>query len=252
MNPTQRFSTRVENYIRYRPDYPGTILPMLAERCKLTPDSFVADIGSGTGILSDLFLQNGNRVYAVEPNAEMRQAGERLLGHNDRFISVAGSAEQTRLEAHSIDFIVAGQAFHWFDPVLCKREFARILRSSGWVVLIWNDRRIDSSAFLREYENLLREFATDYDQTNHKRFDSDAIAAFLDVIPAKQVFAKQQKFDFESLKGRLLSSSYAPEPGHPKHEPMLNRLKQLFDEQRQNGNVSIEYDTCVFYAQPAW
>jgi ubiquinone/menaquinone biosynthesis C-methylase UbiE len=252
MEATQRFSTRVENYIRYRPHYPPAIINLLRDQCGLSKDSVVADIGSGTGILSELFLENGNPIYAVEPNLEMRQAGERLLGHDSRFVSVSGTAEQTNLEPHSINFIVAGQAFHWFNLVLTRKEFSRILAPGGWVALIWNDRRTDSSSFLRGYETLLKEFATDYDQVNHKRIDPDALADFFNQAPSKQSFPNQQLFDLQSLKGRLLSSSYAPEPGNPRHEPMLHELERLYNAEQQNGKVAIQYDTCVFYAQPAW
>lgn len=251
MTPTQRFSTRVENYVRYRPHYPVALIALLKERCHLEPLSIVADIGSGPGILSELFLQNGNRVYAVEPNAEMRQAGEQLFGHLKHFTSVSGSAEQTGLPTQCVDFIAAGQAFHWFDPRLCQKEFARILRPRGWVVLVWNDRRIDSP-FLRDYDCLLQEFATDYDQTNHKRIDEQAISDFLRVRPEKSIFPNQQLFDIESLKGRLLSASYAPEAGHPKHEPMLKRLREICDKHGDNGRVALDYDTTIYIAQPPW
>jgi hypothetical protein len=156
------------------------------------------------------------------------------------------------LKPRSINFLVSGQAFHWFDPVLARKEFSRILTASGWVALIWNDRRTDSTSFLRGYEALLKEFATDYDQTNHKRIDPNTLAVFFNRTPSKKSFPNQQLFDLESLKGRLLSSSYAPESGNPRHEPMLHELERLYNAEQQNGKVAIHYDTFVFYAQPAW
>jgi hypothetical protein len=98
----------------------------------------------------------------------------------------------------------------------------------------------------------LQEFATDYDQTSHKRIDDQAISDFLLVKPEKRVFPNQQHFDFESLKGRLLSASYAPEAGNPKHEPMLDRLKEIFAEHGDRDKVTLDYDTTIFFAQPAW
>src|SRR5688572_15000399 len=150
-----RFSSRVENYIKFRPGYPKEVIDILKTDCGLTESSKVADIGSGTGILSELFLKNGNRVFGVEPNEPMRTAAERLLSAFPEFVSVDGSAEATRLEAGSMDFVAAGQAFHWFDRDAAKTEFKRILKPEGWVVLIWNERSIDSTPFLREYEKLL-------------------------------------------------------------------------------------------------
>src|SRR6266446_9260655 len=110
--PTERFSNRVENYIRYRPGYPKEIIELLKAECGLFPQSVVADAGSGTGLLAKLFLENGNLVFGIEPNREMRAAGERLLQAYPRFTSIAGTAEATTLPGQSVDFVTAGQAFH--------------------------------------------------------------------------------------------------------------------------------------------
>lgn len=112
---TQRFSTRVANYIKYRPLYPPAVLETLGQRCGLTDRSIIADVGSGTGILAEMFLRNGNTVYGVEPNREMREAGERLLVDYPNFHSIDGTAEATALEDGNVDFVTAGQAFHWFN-----------------------------------------------------------------------------------------------------------------------------------------
>src|SRR5271167_2853843 len=96
-DPTERFSSRVGNYVRYRPGYPTEVLELLKNECGLTPESVIADIASGTGIFTGMLVENGNRVFGVEPNDEMRRAGERLLGGYSRFTSIAGTAEATTL-----------------------------------------------------------------------------------------------------------------------------------------------------------
>jgi ubiquinone/menaquinone biosynthesis C-methylase UbiE len=131
IDSTKRFSSRVENYIKYRPGYPPAMLDLLKEKCGLTGGSMVADIGSGTGILTELFLRNGNQVIGVEPNREMREAAERLLGKDPKFTSVSGTAESTTLKDQSVDFIAASQAFHWFDREQARREFLRVLKPGG-------------------------------------------------------------------------------------------------------------------------
>ena len=249
-NPTGRFSSRVENYIKYRPSYPREVVSLLAEECGLTAASVVADIGSGPGNLSELFLRNGNRVYGVEPNREMREAGERLLASYENFESVDASAEATTLDDGSVDFIVAGQAFHWFEPDSARREFARILRPNGWVVIIWNDRRTGGSAFLEAYERLLQTRGTDYKEVSHKYADENVLRPFFGPRGMRlKVFDNEQRFDFEGLKGRLLSSSYTPEPGHPNHLPMLSELAALFDAHATDGRVVFEYETKVYYGR---
>ena len=145
MDATERFSNRVQDYARYRPHYPAAVIGSLQTNCQLLKTSVIADVGSGTGILTELFLRHGNPVLAVEPNRQMREAGERLLEGYPRFQSVAGRAEATTLPEQSVDFVTAGQAFHWFDRNKAKAEFSRILKAGGWVVLAWNERRVASS-----------------------------------------------------------------------------------------------------------
>lgn len=212
----------------------------------MTPQSVIADIGSGTGKLTELFLGNGNHVFGVEPNREMREAGERFLKGNTNFTSVNATAEETTLPNGSVDFITAGQAFHWFDRKRCQAEFTRILKPGGWVVLIWNDRKTNATPFLVEYEQLLQTYATDYSKVDHKQIDDGVVKEFFGYAPVKRAFPSLQEFDYEGLKGRLLSSSYAPEPGQHRHNEMLRDLKTLFKAHQENGRVQFIYDTVVY------
>jgi SAM-dependent methyltransferase len=247
---TRRFSSRVENYVKYRPSYPPEIIALLASECGLTPDARVADIGSGTGRLAELFLKNGNLVFGIEPNRQMREAGERLLGGYAGFTSVDGSAEATTLDDQSVDMIAAGQAFHWFDRTRARAEFARILRPGGWVVLVWNERKVGSTPFLAAYERLLRTYSSEYETLNHRHVDQAMIAAFFAAGTFKaRKFENRQNFDFAGVKGRLLSSSYAPEAGHPQHQPMLDELAAIVRAHQADGAVTFEYDTNVYYGQ---
>ncbi len=245
---TQRFSTRVENYIKYRPSYPPGVLDTLRERCGLTQTSVIADVGSGTGILSEVFLRSGNVVYGIEPNREMREAAERLLSDYPNFHSLDARAEATTLPDGNVDFVTAGQAFHWFQPAEARSEFERILKPGGWVVLTWNIRQIDTTPFLRAYEQLLNTYGTDYAEVHHRgNATEDIIEQFYGNPPQLAVFPNSQSFDFEGLKGRLLSSSYTPEPGHANHEPMLQALRAIFDEHQVGGRVTFEYETRLHY-----
>lgn len=250
MDPTKRFSNRVDNYVRYRPGYPAEIVDLLRSDCGLREHSIIADIGSGTGKLSELFLKAGCKVFGVEPNKEMREAGERLGFPN--FTSLAGAAEATTLADHSVDFITAGQAFHWFDPSKCRAEFLRILKPLGWVVIIWNDRHVEATPFQADYERLLLEFGTDYAEACHRRTDKpEVVEQFFGKPPLFKNFYQTQKFDFEGIKGRLLSSSYAPAPGQPRHAEMLAALKEVFKTHQQNGRVTFDYETHVYYGHLA-
>jgi SAM-dependent methyltransferase len=250
---TRRFSSRVENYVRYRPGYPSKIIEVLRRDCALQTASVIADIGSGTGFLSRLFLENGNTVIGVEPNKEMRDAGDRLLRGFPNFKSVEACAEATSLPDHSVDFVTAGQAAHWFDRAKARQEFSRILKPNGWTIFIWNDRCTDSTPLLRAYEQLLNTYGTDYHEVQRAGFETATeIAAFFAPHPMRQEqFANHQDFDFEGFKGRLLSSSYTPPPGHPNHEPMLDELRRLFDAYNVAGKVRFEYETHMYYGHLA-
>lgn len=244
---TSRFSDRVADYVRYRPSYPDSLVQTLVSEAGLRPASVVADIGSGTGISSDLFLRLGCQVYGVEPNREMRAAAEARFQDEPRFRSVAATAEATMLDNESIDLVVAGQAFHWFDVERTRAEFARILSPQGWIALFWNKRRTESTVFLRDYEQLLLEFSPDYEQVNHARVDAALLAAFFGGAHfLTHTFPYSQSFDFEGLRGRLLSSSYAPAAGHPQHIPMLRELERLFQTHAIEGRVQFDYDTELY------
>lgn len=251
LNPTERFSDRVRDYKRYRPGYPPELLAVMAEEMGLRADQVVADVGSGTGILSALLLENGNTVYGVEPNAAMRAAAEELLADRPRFHSVNGAAEATTLPDASVDHVTAAQAYHWFDPVRARAEFARILRPGGYVALVWNNRLTVGSPFLEAYEELLMEYATDYAQVNHRNAatnDADALRAFFSPNPmvSRTVARHVQAFDYEGLCGRVLSSSYVPQVGCPGHEALMGALMAIFDRFHAGGFVYFIYETELF------
>jgi len=246
-DPTQRFSSRVENYVRYRPGYPAEVLELLKKECGLTPDTVVADIASGTGLWTRHLLENGNPVYGVEPNPEMRKAGEEYLQSFPRFTSVAGTAEATTLEDHSVGLVTAAQAAHWFDRARARQEFVRILKPGGWTVLLWNERLIDTIAFLRDYEQLLLDFGTDYKEVRHERTTAEIRSFFTPAPYREQVFQYEQRFDYAGIEGRLLSSSYTPQKGNKNFAPMMERLRQIFEGHQVGGKVALRYDTRVFY-----
>ena len=249
MDPLKRFSTRAENYAKYRPGYPPAVIGLLENQCGLNTDSVVADIGSGTGILSELFLKKGCCVLGVEPNEAMRLTAERLLQHYPNFSSVAGTAESTTLSSGSVDFITAGQAFHWFDHENAKREFARILKPRAWIVLVWNERQLDTTPFLSSYEDLLLRYGTDYSQIRHET----VLGAIDEFFSPEQVqcvtFENAQHFDFESLKGRVQSASYTPEQSAPEFEPMMVELRRIFDAHQVHNTVTFLYATKVYYGR---
>jgi SAM-dependent methyltransferase len=249
MRPTERFTSRADDYARHRPGYPAPALELLATQCGLTPGAVVADVGSGTGLLSAPLLARGAEVFAVEPNDSMRAAAEEQLQGQARFHSIKGSAEASTLTSLSIDLWLAGQAFHWFDVAAARREALRITRPGAWGALLWNERPNEPGAFLVAYDALLRRYAPEYEKIVASRAEEASMRAFLGGTMQQASFANQQVFDFAGLRGRLMSSSYAPEPGHPAHAPLLAELRQLFDAQQRAGRIVFPYQTLVYFGQ---
>jgi SAM-dependent methyltransferase len=246
---TTRFSARVENYVKYRPGYPGALIEVFEREFGFKANWTVADIGSGTGISTKLFLDHGNRVFAIEPNKDMQGAAESSLGGYPKFHSIAASADATTLPDRSVDLAVAAQAFHWFDPQTAGAEFRRILRRGGLAALIWNRRETDTSPFLRAYEELLLKYGSDYSTVRHEQVGDEARTAFFGTSAyCTANLPNAQHFDYEGLRGRLLSSSYAPLAGDPRHEPMLAGLREMFEQFQEDGRVTFAYTTEVFFA----
>lgn len=249
IDSTERFSNRVENYVKYRPGYPPEVLQLFKSEMNLQKDFVVADVGSGTGISSKIFLENGNRVCGVEPNEAMRKASENFLRDFPNFKSVSGTSENTTLENDTVDFIVSAQAFHWFQPEPTRAEFKRILKNRGFVALMWNERQFESTEFLRDYESFLHKFATDYQEVRHENITKKEIKNFFQSEFQRATFQISQTFGYEGLKGRLLSSSYTPPPENSFFEPMIAELKRLFTKHQKDGKIHILYDTNIYYGQ---
>jgi SAM-dependent methyltransferase len=252
LDSTQRFSNRVADYLRYRPDYPPALIAWLRDEHGVDASWLVADIGAGTGISAKMFLDAGHRVVAVEPNAPMRAAAQDWLGANANFSAVDGTAEATTLADHRVDLISCAQAFHWFDRVAVRHEWARILRQrasgrEGLAAVYWNSRRLTGTAFLVGYENLLHDFGIDYVGTAERYADDIAMRNWFGAgWRGAASFPHGQLLDFAALRGRLLSSSYMPRADHPRYGAMIQALQRLFDATQIDGKISFDYDTRIF------
>jgi SAM-dependent methyltransferase len=245
--PTERFSDRVDAYAKHRPSYPEALLNFLKEQVPLP--ATVADIGAGTGILTELLLETGYEVYAVEPNAPMRASAEQQLGHQPGFHAVDGSAEAAGLPDASVDLITAAQAFHWFDRVRAKKEFRRILKTSGKVALIWNERLDDASEVNRRYESVLKELVAGYPTVAHHRMvqQEDIHEFFAPNNLGLVTFRNDQILDREGLIGRLLSTSYVPNTGQPGNTEIVAAIDQIFDDCRTGDLVTMAYETRIYF-----
>ena len=239
-----RFRNRVADYVRYRPDYAEAAIEHVIAELRLAPGRTVADIGAGTGILTRQLLRSGASFIAIDPSDAMLGAAEDLRGAGVELR--IGTAEETGLADASVDAVVAGQAFHWFEPVGAQRELRRILRPGGRVALLWNEKDWSRSGFLRAYEELLETTIPEFSQVRHETTGDAEIEAFFAGGFEVQRFEHEQRFDWEGVLGRALSSSYAPASGHPGHDAFVAALRELFDAHAEDGELAWPYTTAVY------
>jgi SAM-dependent methyltransferase len=250
MDSTERFSNRAENYRLYRPTYPAAVIDLIRVTAKLGPDADVADLGSGTGILTRLLLEAGWKVHAIEPNAPMREAAEADLAASPRFRSLAATAEKTLLPDASVAAITCAQAFHWFDREAARLEFRRILRPDGWVFLIWNEREAgEASPFGQDYQALLDSIGQEYSKIYASRINQHLESFFLSGTYQRRTFYNPQDMTWEVLRGRFLSSSYVPPEGDPRQPLLLAELERIFHRHEQDGKVVFRQDSFVHFGQ---
>ena len=248
LSPTKRFSSRVDNYAKYRPAYPGDLIDLLVREIGLQPDWLLADIGSGTGILTQLLLQNGNEVFAVEPNREMREAAERILSNHRHFKSIDGTAESTTLPDRSVRGALVAQAFHWFDGPKAVGEFRRILQPGGFIALIWNARDTSASPFMKEYERIVHTFGTPFARQGRELVPVERLRELLGPGLKELELRNHQDLDWDGLKGRLLSASYMPHEGQAGADEMLKELRVAFDQHQRSDMIRMDYETRVYLA----
>lgn len=249
-NSTERFSKTVDNYVKYRPGYPQDLVYFMQKQLGLKPDSLLADVGAGTGKLAELFVKTGIQTFGVEPNGPMREAAQALLGDYPNFVNSEGTAERTGLPDQSVDFITAAQAFHWFDVKKFRSECLRILKSDGWVLLIWNKRMDERSPFMEAYNTFLENYSTDYNEINLRRINTAHFEQFYGHSDYQMHhLVHYQHFDLDGVMGRYLSCSYAYDAAHPKYDQAMQKLESIYQQHELDNHIKMWYKTAITYGK---
>jgi len=244
------FKEKAADYTASRPDYPAAFFETLKTICPPQEDTTVADIGSGTGILTEALLRSGYRVTAIEPNTEMRQMSDLRLGQLPGYRSLAGSAENTSLPSASVHLITAAQAFHWFDIARARTEFLRVLTPNGQVALIWNDRLPDDPLHVALNE-IFKECGGDKRNALLTREDNSDVPRFFgSTTPQQFTWPHAHHLEREGLLSLAFSRSYFPGRQTPAGLAATDRLSQIFDRLATNGTVTVPYRTTAFIGRP--
>jgi ubiquinone/menaquinone biosynthesis C-methylase UbiE len=243
-NPTKRFSTKAEKYVEYRPDYPSELIQYFNNTINLK-GKCIADVGAGTGILTKLLLDNGNMVFAIEPNDNMRVNGMKFLHDYKGVTFVASNAERIQLRDECADVVMVAQAFHWFDASKAAKEFSRILKKDGYTILLWNELNNDEDGFNKEYQKLFNLYSEEYRTIKHE-IELEVIEnAFWPNKLEQIIFDNRQVLERSQFIGRLLSSSFSPNEADATYLNFLNDADLIFKKFQKDGFITIEYNTIV-------
>jgi ubiquinone/menaquinone biosynthesis C-methylase UbiE len=246
MDPTQRFTTRAENYARYRWDYADAAIQAVCEIARLTPNSVVADVGSGTGLLTRHFVERAGRVVAIEPNAAMRSRAEQALAHFPAFVSLAGRAEAIPLPDHSVDLIAVGQALHWFAAEASKQEFLRILKPGGWLAVMGNS---STGPAYNQALNDLRSEAYGWDSSEENKGPGKPVDYYLGTGYQKLDFPTSTTLTWESFFGGLSSHSHAPQEDSPFYSHFREQARKIFEQFCEEDRMLVDYATKISIGQ---
>jgi ubiquinone/menaquinone biosynthesis C-methylase UbiE len=243
MNTKDKFSTKVNNYSKYRPSYPDKFIEYLIQEVGLNKDSIVADIGAGTGRLTRLLAEKVKTVLAIEPNLNMRQACLEYCRQSTNVIPVDGSAESTTLADSSVDFITVAQAFHWFDKEKSKSEFGRILKPGGKVTLVWN--KPPETQFGKDIDALYHLLCPDYKgRAGGSELTSDAYQDFFKKRCCDyRVFDNSSESSLANYLGGSLSASYAPSESDANYAKFVAGVTRLFQKYQTNGKLLVNNQT---------
>ena len=248
--PTERFSGLASIYAAGRPTYPDSAIDFIITKCQLKPGSVMADVGCGTGISSRLFAARNIQVLGIEPNDDMRKQAEEqsleTIDYSPKYVK--GEAEATGLPDHSVDAVLAAQAFHWFRPPQAIAEFCRVLQYNGWIILIWNERH-EKDPFTGEYGHLIRTFPDTSKVEMQRRKAGAVLLSDSNVVNASlDWFQNTQDMDWHGFQQRAFSTSYAPKDPQGR-ENLVEGLQKLFDKYQSDGKLIMHYETSVYLAQ---
>lgn len=247
MNYVNRFDGKGEIYAKARPKYALKLFDYLKNTLYIPAGSIFADIGSGTGIFAEQLLNCGYKVFAVEPNGDMRKKAEEKLSHNENFHSVNGADADTKLPSGSVDHITAAQAFHWFDAEAFRKECGRILKPGGKVIIVYNSRD-EQAACTKALADLQRQYNPEFHGFSNGISDERCIAFFAgkcDILRTDNT----QTYNRQGYIDRVLSSSYSLKEADTGYAEYLKAINEIFDCFSANGLISVPTETVAYIGE---
>ena len=244
MNNPDKFTNKVNDYVKFRPSYPKEFIDYLHITLGMSGESVVADVGAGTGILTKLISPISGTVFAVEPNKNMRTACIEYCEGLGNITCVDGSAENTKLKDNCLDFITVAQAFHWFDADKTKMEFKRILKPTGKVILVWNSR-VPENEMHMENDEICRRLCPEFKgfSGSSKAEDERYISFFENSECERTIFKNDRVLTLDQFIGGSLSASYSPNVDDLQYDDFVGSLKNLFHKYSVNGKLLVPNNT---------
>lgn len=232
------FTDRAENYLKGRPEYPAEFIEYLYNELGISKNDSIADIGSGTGKMSKLFLEKGNKVFCVEPNIDMRSLSNELLNHYKHYVSIAKPAEDTGIKSNVVDYIVCGNSYDYFDRNLAKPEFKRILKKTGKVIVTYYGQQNEKVS--EEIEELNSKYGLKQTYTIPQK-NRDFSDIFTKDKFIEKIFEHKFSESYEDFIAGCLSSSHAPKPNTENYNLYCDGLKKIFNNNKTNEKLELTF-----------
>lgn len=244
------FHRKAKLYAKYRPQYSKKYFKYLQGKLQINKCSTVADIGAGTGIHTKALAQIAGKLFAVEPDIEMLTECHDQLGSCSTVEIVHQTAENTGLPDACVDYITVAQAFHLFDAQKCIKEFRRILRPHGTLILVWNSKENNNDLFF-ENEMVIKKYCSYYSRDIHARtFSKESYKKYFTKTSYNYVSFHCDSTEFldkQTFIMRTMSASYAITDENLNYNAMIEDLGYVFDRYAKNGFVEVPQSTVIYH-----
>ena len=239
-----KFNKMQNDYSKYRPNYSNEAIEYILNLQNVDNEFKVADIGAGTGKLSLPFVKRGLKLYGIEPNKDMYEKLLENMKEYSDFFGILGYSEKTYLDNKSIDLIVVGQAFHWFNIDEFKIECKRVLKDDSYIAILYNNGDY-SKEVINKIHELSRRYCPEYKGSSGGLYNNEDIFNNFFKEYNKIIFKNDYKLTLDQFIGLNFSASYAPKENEENHDIYLSKLEEVFNTYQEDGYLTMPNNTIL-------